>query len=314
MGRFLLKRLGQTVIILLLVSVIAFSLIQFLPGDPVSIMLGENITKEYHDQVYESMGLNKPVIVQYFTWLVNMFNGDLGYSYHFNMPVSKVLATRLPITLILGVFSAFISIILGIFFGIITAVKRGKLADSVITILANIGIAAPVFWLSAVVILIFSIKLRWLPSFGYTLPWVDFGKSMQQMVLPVFVMSLGGIASYTRQTRSSMLEVINQDYIRTARSKGLKESVVITRHAVKNGLIPILTLAGITLRGCIGGSPITETLFNIVGMGQVMVIAINYCDYQLLQSSLLLMSAITCICNLIVDIAYAYADPRIRLE
>ena len=314
MGRFLLKRISQTVIILLIVSVVAFSLIQFLPGDPVTMMLGQNIPKEYHDQVYEAMGLNRPLVVQYFTWLVNMFRGDFGYSYHFNKPVSEVLSSRLPITLILGVLSAFISIVFGIIFGIVTAVKRGKLADTVITLLANIGIAAPAFWVAAVVILVFSIKLHWLPAFGYTLPWVDFGKSVQQSVLPVFVMSLSGTASYTRQTRSSMLEVINQDYIRTARSKGLKESVIIRRHAVKNGLIPILTLAGITLRSSIGGSPITETLFNIVGMGQVMVLAINYCDYQLLQATLLLLSAITCICNLIVDIAYAYADPRIRLE
>lgn len=304
----------QTVFILLLVSVLAFALIQFIPGDPVYIMLGENISKEYHDTVYKSMGLDKPLIRQYFSWLGKMLRGDMGYSYHFNKNVNELIASRLPVTLILGVVSAVVSIVLGILFGAITAVKRGSLTDTIITVLANIGLATPNFWIAVLLVLVFSIQLKWLPSYGFTLPWVDFGKSIRQMILPVICMSLGGVASYTRQMRSSMLEVIHQDYVRTARSKGLQEGKVLWRYAIKNSLIPILTMAGTTLRGCIGGSAIVETMFNIVGMGQIMVIAINFCDYQLLQSGLLFMAAITCLCNLLVDIAYAYADPRIRLE
>lgn len=314
MGRFIFKRFLQTVLILLLVSVLAFALIQFIPGDPVYIMLGENISKEYHDTVYKNMGLDKPLIQQYFSWLGKMLRGDMGYSYHFNKNVNELIASRLPVTLILGVVSAVVSIVLGILFGAITAVKRGTLTDTIITVLANIGLATPNFWIAVLLVLVFSIQLKWLPSYGFTLPWVDFGKSIRQMILPVICMSLGGVASYTRQMRSSMLEVIHQDYVRTARSKGLPEGKVLWRYAIKNSLIPILTMAGTTLRGCIGGSAIVETMFNIVGMGQIMVIAINFCDYQLLQSSLLFMAAITCLCNLLVDIAYAYADPRIRLE
>lgn len=314
MGRFIFKRFLQTVLILLLVSVLAFALIQFIPGDPVYIMLGENISKEYHDTVYKNMGLDKPLIQQYFSWLGKMLRGDMGYSYHFNKNVNELIASRLPVTLILGVVSAVVSIVLGILFGAITAVKRGTLTDTVITVLANIGLATPNFWIAVLLVLVFSIQLKWLPSYGFTLPWMDFGKSIRQMILPVICMSLGGVASYTRQMRSSMLEVIHQDYVRTARSKGLPEGKVLWRYAIKNSLIPILTMAGTTLRGCIGGSAIVETMFNIVGMGQIMVIAINFCDYQLLQSSLLFMAAITCLCNLLVDIAYAYADPRIRLE
>lgn len=314
MGRFIFKRFIQTLIILMLVSVLAFALIQFIPGDPVYIMLGENISKEYHDTVYSNMGLDKPLIQQYFSWLWKMLHGDMGYSYHFNKNVNELIASRLPVTLILGVISAIVSIVLGILFGAITAVKRGTLTDTVITVLANIGLATPSFWIAVLLVLVFSIHLKWLPSYGFTLPWVDFGKSVRQMILPVICMSLGGVASYTRQMRSSMLEVIHQDYVRTARSKGLPEGKVLWRYAIKNSLIPILTMAGTTLRGCIGGSAIVETMFNIVGMGQIMVIAINFCDYQLLQSGLLFMAAITCLCNLLVDIAYAYADPRIRLE
>ena len=314
MGRFIFKRFIQTLIILMLVSVLAFALIQFIPGDPVYVMLGENISKEYHDTVYSSMGLDKPLVQQYFSWLWKMLHGDMGYSYHFNKNVNELIASRLPVTLILGVISAIVSVVLGILFGAITAVKRGTLTDTVITVLANIGLATPSFWIAVLLVLVFSIHLKWLPSYGFTLPWVDFGKSVRQMILPVICMSLGGVASYTRQMRSSMLEVIHQDYVRTARSKGLPEGKVLWRYAIKNSLIPILTMAGTTLRGCIGGSAIVETMFNIVGMGQIMVIAINFCDYQLLQSGLLFMAAITCLCNLLVDIAYAYADPRIRLE
>lgn len=314
MGRFLLKRLLQTVIILIIISLMAFALIHIIPGDPVYAMLGSDITPEYHDQVYESMGLNLPLVQQYFHWIGNFVQGKMGYSYHFKMDVLQLVQRRLPVTVIFGISSAILSVVLGLLFGIITAVRRGKPIDSILTVLANIGIATPIFWLAVMLVLVFSIKLRWLPSWGFTMPWVDFGKSMKQMLMPTICMSVGGIASYTRQTRSSMLEVIGQDYIRTARSKGLKEGRIIMGHAVKNALIPILTLIGMTLRNCIGGSAIIERVFNIAGMGSVMVEALGNRDYITLQSGIIFLSLITCLCNLLVDIAYAYADPRIRLE
>jgi len=314
MGKYIIKRLLQTVIILLIISVIAFSIIHLIPGDPVYAMLGSEISLEYHDQVYVSMGLDKPLVAQYFFWLGNILKGDLGYSFYFRQNVADVVASRLPTTLYLGLLSAVLSIFIGIFFGIISAVKRGSVLDSVITVLSNIGTATPIFWLAVVLILVFGLSLKWLPVYGFTLPWVDFGKSIKQTILPVICMSVGGIATYTRQTRSSMLEVIRQDYIRTARSKGVKESDIIKRHAVKNALIPILTLIGITLRNSIGGSAIVETVFNIKGLGQIMVTSLTNRDYTTLQTSLLLLAAVTCICNLLVDIAYAYADPRIRLQ
>ena len=314
MGRFLLKRLFQTIIILIIISILAFSLIHIIPGDPVYAMLGTDITKEYHDQVYHSMGLDLPLVQQYFRWISNFVQGKMGYSYHFKEDVLTLVQRRLPPTLILGITSAIFSVVLGLLFGIITAVRRGKPIDSILTVLANIGIATPIFWLAVLLVFIFSINLKWLPSWGFTLPWVDFGKSMKQLIMPVICMSVGGIASYTRQTRSSMLEVIGQDYIRTARSKGLKESKVIMGHAVKNALIPILTLIGLTLRNSIGGSAIIERVFNISGMGSVMVEALGSRDYIALQSGIVFLALITCICNLLVDIAYAYADPRIRLD
>ncbi len=314
MGRFLLKRLFQTLIILIIISIMAFSLMHIIPGDPVYSMLGTDITKEYHDQVYSEMGLDKPLAVQYFSWIGNFVQGKMGYSYHYKMDVKDIVKKRLPTTLILGLVSSVFSVILGILFGIITAVKRGKAIDSILTVLANIGIAMPIFWLAVLLIFIFSLKLKVLPSWGFTMPWEDFGKSVKQMIMPVICMSVGSVASYTRQTRSSMLEVIGQDYIRTARSKGLTENRVIMGHAVKNAMIPILTLIGMTIRNCIGGSSIIETVFNIVGMGSIMVDALTNRDYITLQSGIIFLSLITCVCNLLVDIAYAYADPRIRLE
>ena len=314
MGRFLLKRFFQTILILIIISILAFSLIHIIPGDPVYAMLGTDISPEYHDQVYHSMGLDLPLVKQYFRWVGNFVQGQMGYSYHFKEDVSTLVARRLPPTLILGILSAVVSVILGLLFGIITDVRRGKPIDSVLTVLANIGIATPIFWLAVLLVFVFSLRLKLLPSWGFTFPWVDFGRSMKQMVMPVLCMSVGGIASYTRQTRSSMLEVIGQDYIRTARSKGLKEGQIIKKHAVKNALIPILTLIGLTLRNSIGGSAIIERAFNISGMGSVMVEALSARDYVALQSGIVFLALITCVCNLLVDIAYAYADPRIRLE
>ena len=314
MGRFLLKRLFQTVIILLIISVIAFSIIHIIPGDPVYAMLGTDITQEYHDQVYQDMGLDKPLVIQYTSWLFKFIKGDMGYSFYFRQDVAEVVAHRLPVTLYLGIVSALLSVVIGILLGVVTAVKRGKVIDSVLTVFANIGLATPIFWLGVMLVLVFSLKLEWLPAYGFTLPWENLEMSLKQMVLPVICLSVGGVAIYTRQMRSSMLEVIGQDYIRTARSKGLKEGNIISRHAVKNALIPILTIIGLTLRNSIGGSAIIETVFNIAGMGKVMVTSLANRDFTTLQSGLLFLSAITCICNLLVDIAYAYADPRIRLE
>lgn len=314
MGRYIIKRLFETVIILLIIAVIAFSIIHLIPGDPIYSMLGTDITQEYHDQVAHEMGLDRPLLSQFFFWLGNFCKGELGYSYYYKQPVATVVANRLPITLYLGLISAVLSVILGILSGVITAVKRGKLADSILTVLANIGIAMPSFWLAVLLIWFFGLKLKILPTHSFVLPWVDLKLSLKQGILPVICMSVGGIASYTRQTRSSMLEVIGQDYIRTARSKGLGEGRIVRRHAIKNALIPVLTLIGMTLRGCIGGSAIIETVFNINGLGRVMVAALTNRDYTTLQTGLVLLALITCLCNLAVDIAYAYVDPRIRLK
>ena len=237
MGRYIVKRLLETLVILFIISIIAFAIIHLIPGDPVYIMLGTDINQEFHDQVYREMGLDRPLVDQYFYWLGRFLTGNFGHSYYFKQEVSQVVAARLPITLYLGVFSSVFSVVIGIFCGVITAVKRGTWLDNIITVLANIGIAMPSFWLAMLLIWLFGIKLRILPTHDFVMPSVNLKLSLQQMVMPVICMSVGGVASYTRQTRSSMLEVIGQDYIRTARSKGLTESRIINKHAIKNALI-----------------------------------------------------------------------------
>jgi peptide/nickel transport system permease protein len=314
MGSYVLKRTGQMVAILLMISVFIFMLVSMIPGDPVYAMLGEEVSPEEYQRVYLELGLDKPVIVRYVTWLGNALQGDFGQSTQFHKGTIEVLSERIPITLFLS-FSAFlISIPLGIFFGVISAVYRGKRTDTVVTFLANITACLPQFWIGLLVMYVFAMKLGWLPSYGFTWPWDDFSTSIRQLIMPLFCLSLGGVASITRQTRSSMLEVIRQDYVRTARSKGLTEKKVIFIHALKNGLIPVITILGMRLGTMLGGSMFVESVFSIPGMGSLFVKAITSRDIPVVQACVLVTALVACVINLITDILYAVVDPRIRFE
>lgn len=314
MKKFILKRLGQTLVVLIMISILAFLLIHMVPGDPVYSMLGSDISQERHDQVWKEMGLDKPLLQQYLSWIGGMLTGNLGYSYSYRAPVSEVLAEKIPVTLYLGMISVLISTVVGVALGAVAAVKRGKWQDNILTIFANIGLACPKFWLGVILVYVFCVKLKIFNSYGFVFPWIDPVKSLKTTVIPVICMSVTGISTYTRQTRSSMLEVISQDYIRTARSKGLENRVIVWKHALKNALIPILTLVAVSLRGTIAGSAVIETLFNINGMGFVLVKAISLRDLQLVQSIILIIGMFTCFCNMLIDLAYAYVDPRVRLQ
>jgi peptide/nickel transport system permease protein len=230
------------------------------------------------------------------------------------MPVTELLKQKLPITLYLSLLALLISIILGIPAGVLSAIRRGTWIDNIVTVIANAGITIPSFWLGVILIYIFSLKLHWLPTSGYTSPFVDLGKSMSQAVMPVFCDAIFSISAFTRQTRSSMLEVMRQDYIRTAWSKGLKERLVITRHSLKNGLIPVVTLIGLSLSMVVGGSVLIETVFNIPGLGRLLVQAVFAKDYQIVQGFVLIVAVLILLINLIVDVSYGWFDPRIRYE
>ena len=260
------------------------------------------------------MELDKPMLVRYWHWVEKIVQGDMGLSYKYTKPVMDLLRQRLPVTMYLGGISLIISVFLGIILGTLCGINRGRTVDNVLTVLANIGSVVPGFWLAVVGMYIFSIKLGWLPSYGFSFPTAGVGLSIKQTIMPVVCLSVGAVASLTRQMRSGMLEVIRQDYIRTARAKGLKESQVIVRHAIKNAIIPVVTLLGMNLRGIVSGAVTIETVYAINGTGSLLVNSIVGRDYPVIQACVLIISVVVVLSNLLVDICYGYLDPRIRLQ
>jgi peptide/nickel transport system permease protein len=293
-----------------------FLAMHILPGDPIYMILSSNeintFTEEQLQEMRHEYGLDKPVIVQYFDWIGGILSGDFGKSILQSFSPLKLIGDALPITLNLSLLAFVISLVIGIPAGIVCAIRRGTWIDTTVTILANIGITIPIFWLGTMLIYAFSLQVHWLPVQGYTSPFDDLGKNIRQIIMPVFCLAIFPISSIARQTRSSMLEVMRQDYIRTAWSKGLKERFVIFKHALKNSLIPVVTLSGLGLSVILGGSVLIETVFNIPGMGRVMVDAVFAHDYPVVQGFIFFVAIIVLLVNLAVDISYGWLDPRIR--
>jgi peptide/nickel transport system permease protein len=314
LGGFILRRLVQTVVVLLLVTILSFLLLHLIPGDPVLAMLGIEAKPAQIEQLRHELALDQPLILQYTHWLGGVLHGDMGRSIYFSETVSQLMKERLPVTAYLASIALVLSIILGIWAGVICAIRRGGFVDSIITVLANIGIAVPTFWLGILGIWVLSLKLSWLPVAGFTWPTENLSKSILQSILPLICLSVPGIAVLARQTRSSMLEVIHQDYIRTAIAKGLRERSVVVRHALKNALIPIITLTGMQVRLLVGGAVLTETVFSIPGMGRLLVRAAFDKDYMIVQSGVFIVGVAVCLTNLLVDISYGWVDPRIRFN
>jgi peptide/nickel transport system permease protein len=312
---YIVRRLIQAVVVLILVTGLVFFIIRMLPGDPVVIYMTQqqmsNATPEQIAAVRHKFGLDRPAYIQYTTWVSGLLHGDLGESIAKRQPVTNILRNAVPISLHLGILAFIISNIIAIPAGVICAARRGKWIDTFLTVLANIGITAPIFWVGILLIYTFSVWLHWLPSHGYTSSFTDFGLSIRQLVMPVFCLTLFPLAATTRQTRSAMLEVIQQDYIRTAWSKGLREQVIIFRHALKNGLLPVVTLAGMSLSNIVGGEVLIETVFSVPGVGYTAVNGLLNLDYAIVQGIVLVVAAVVVISNLIVDISYGWLDPRI---
>jgi len=311
---FIIRRLSLTIIVLIIISFFSFLLLYLVPGDPAAAALGLESTPEQVEAYRHELWLDRPFIVQYFHWVGNAVRGDFGQSIAYREPISTIFMERLPITLYLALWAFIFSNILGISAGIVCAIRRGGLLDQTISVLANMGIAVPIFFLGILGIYAFALKLNWLPIMGWTSPGTDFIMSTRQAIMPVIALAIPGIAMMARQTRSSMLEVVRQDYMRTAWSKGLRERRVIIRHALKNALIPIVTLMGLQLRILVGGSVIVEQVFNIPGLGRLLVYAAFSKDFLIIQAGVLLIGLIVCIANLVVDISYGWLDPRVRYE
>jgi peptide/nickel transport system permease protein len=316
MAAYIVRRLLIGVVILLLVTILVFLIMRLLPGDPLMLFISQRnlgtLTLEQLAELRHQYGLDQPLAVQYLTWLGGIFHGDLGQSIFYSQDVSYIIAQRMPVTIYLGIFSFLISTTLGVLFGVICALRRGTWIDNLVTVLANLGITVPTFWVGILLIYLFSLQLGWLPTSGFTSPFDDFGLSIRKIIMPVFCMSLFSIASLCRQTRSSMLEVVGQDYIRTAWAKGLREKLIITRHTIKNAMIPVITILGMQVGMIFGGAVLIETVFNIPGMGKLLTSSAFSHDYQIVQAGVLIIAAITVLSNLIVDISYGWFDPRIR--
>jgi peptide/nickel transport system permease protein len=318
MATFVIRRLFQSIIIIFLVTITVFLTMRILPGDPIYMLYTPNqvqaLTEEQMVKIRHEAGLDKPLMVQYFTWMGGIFRGDLGQSILHKTKVTDEIAKRLPITAHLGVLSFIIGIVIGVPMGVISAVRRGTWLDTLVTTAANFGITIPVFWLGIMLIFLFAIRLDWLPVMGYTSPAKDFWMNTRQVIMPIVCLAIWPIAGTARQTRSSMLEVLRQDYIRTAWSKGLRERAVIIKHALKNGLIPVLTLAGMGIGTIVGGTVLIEQVFNIPGMGRLAVDAIFAHDYAFVQGVTLIITVTVILANLLVDISYGLIDPRIRFN
>ncbi|GAH44736.1 unnamed protein product, partial [marine sediment metagenome] len=296
MTTYIIRRAIQAIFVLILVTIIIFLVIRLMPGDPILTVISQQdlaeATEEQIANLRHYFGLDKPIIIQYFDWMGGVLHGDFGTSILHRVPVVSEIIRRIPITFHLGALAFIISIVVGIPMGVICAIRRGTWMDTVVTVLANAGITVPSFWLGILMIYLFALYFDWLPVMGYTSPFENFFLSTKQLIMPVICLSLFPIASSARQTRSSMLEVMRQDYIRTAWSKGLEERLVITRHALKNGLIPVLTLKGISIGHILGGSVLIETVFNIPGMGRLAVTSIINQDYPYVQAVTLLLAVI----------------------
>ena len=306
MLKFVIKRILITIPVLLGVTLIIFTMMYFTDGDPARLILGDEATEAEVEILREDLGLNDSFIEQYTDYLFGVVKGDLGTSYVTGLPVADEIMSRIGITFRLAVFSTLFAVVIGIPAGIISAVKQYSFLDNITTIFALLGITMPNFWLALILVLFFSVTLNLLPASGLYGPLY--------YIMPVISISAASIATITRMTRSSMLEVIRQDYIRTARAKGQNEFVIIVKHALKNALIPILTIIGIQFAISLGGAVVNEQVFAIPGLGKFMVDAIKARNYPVVQGGVLVIAIMFSILNLLIDLLYSFVDPRIKTQ
>ncbi|HTY24880.1 MAG TPA: ABC transporter permease [Desulfomonilaceae bacterium] len=324
MGRYILKRLVMMIPVILGITVISFAVMKMAPGDPTSILtdLNPNMNEEAVNRIRAHYGLDQPWYVQYLKWLRNMLMLDFGTSFAPDgRPVLDKILERIPITILINLVSMFFILIVAIPIGVLSAVKQGSFFDQTTTIIVFLGFAIPTFWLALLLMILFGVELEWLPISGIrSLDYADLSiparllDLAKHLVLPVFVSAFGGLAGMSRYMRSNMLEVVRQDYITTARAKGLDERTVIFRHALRNALLPVITLLGLSVPGLIGGSVIFETIFAIPGMGQLFYQSVMMRDYPTIMGILVIGAFLTLFGNLLADVSYSFADPRIRVS
>jgi peptide/nickel transport system permease protein len=302
--KFFAQRLAMVVPTVLLVSLLIFLVMRLIPGDPAVILAGDFATAESVKQLRQEWGLDRPVAVQYLSYLKNLASGNMGQSIASRQPVTSEIAARFPVTLQLAFWGSIIAVVLGVLAGVMGATRALTGWDYTSMILSMVGISTPVFWSGLILILIFSVKLSWLPSGGTG--------TFSHMILPSVSLGLFSAGVLARQTRASMMEVLSHDYVRTARSKGLPERVVVYRHAMKNAMLPVVTIVGIQFGRMLGGAVLVESVFSLPGIGRFLIIAISQRDYPVVQGIVLLLAVSFVLINLMVDLVYSVVDPRIR--
>lgn len=317
MRRYIAHRIFQMIPVLFIISVMIFLLMRVLPNDPIYSMAGEDgeaLTPEIREAIMRDLGLDRPLPIQYLRWVGGILTGDWGNSFQNKRPVTSELGARLPHTLQLAAAGFIVSLALGVAAGVVAALKRNSVTDMFATTGAMFGIAMPDFWFALMLILLFGVTLGVLPVFGSELVWENPVDGLRHMALPALALGLNGAATIMRQTRSSLLEVMGEDYIRTARAKGLFERRVIWLHALRNSLLPVVTILGIRLGNILGGSVIIETMFSWPGVGRLAVFALQRSDYPVIQAIVMMSAIAILVANLLTDVAYAYLDPRIRYD
>ncbi|ACZ37700.1 nickel ABC transporter permease [Sphaerobacter thermophilus] len=310
MTAYIIRRLLTLIPTLLGVSLLVFSITRLTPGDPVRQIVGPDAPQQRVDEVRRQLGLDQPILVQYWKFLTGAVRGDLGRSLLTRQPVVKELQDRLPVTLKIATISVIIAVVIGIPLGVISAARKYSAVDTLATLFAIGGVSMPLFWFAIMAILLFSIRLQWLPVGGLHGPIWTF-EGMKAYVLPCITLALTSIALIARLTRSSMLEVLDREYVTVARAKGLEERRVIIRHALRNALLPVVTFVGLQYGFLLGGAVVTETIFALPGVGRLAIQAINQRDYPVIQGVVLMVAVIFTMINLIVDVLYAWLDPRI---
>lgn len=311
---YVAKRILITIPVLFIVSVMVFSLIHLIPGDPAQVILGQDATPVALAALRHQLGLDQPIIVQYLHWLRQILSGNLGTSLVDGESVNRVIAQRLPVTAELAIGTFIVAILIAFPLGILAAVYRGRFADGVSMFASSVGLSIPPFWLGIMLLLAFTVKIHLFPSSGYVPLQQNIGQNLSVMALPIVATGVRESAVLIRMLRSSLLDVLNQDFVRTARAKGLRGWAVIVKHALKNAMIPVLTTSGLQIAGLLGGLVITESIFTLPGFGTLLVQSIFSRDYTMVQSSALVIAVVVIAVNLGVDLMYGLFDPRIRLE
>ena len=316
MRGYIVKRLLIALVTLVGMSVVIFVLLRLAPGNIVDILFESAGYVDQADKktLERELGVDRPVVVQYVRWLGELAHGELGKSYRYDMPAWKIIKPRLPVTLELAGFALIFSVLLGVPFGVLSAVHQDRPLDYVLRVLSLAGLSMPAFWLGMVVILIFVRALGWMPSVTYVSPFVDLKANLWQFVVPALAVGYRSSALIMRITRSAMLEVLREDYIRTAWAKGQRRTLVVWRHALKNASLPVITVIGIEFAFLIGGLVVTETVFNLPGVARYLVDAIQLRDYPVVQNLTMFIAIVVVLANLTVDLLYAWADPRIKYE